>query len=188
MTNSTRSQKAKTQLFILRTLAYLFIGILVAMCLFFFVMLLLMCVGASAGSTGGGMKVARVLLLCKSLRRGIRQALHPNRVSIIRMDKQAVGEQTVKGVETYLIAYAFLMLLSTLAVSLDGKSITTTITAVSACFNNIGPGFDEVGATGNYAGFSVFSKLVLIADMLLGRLEIFPLLSLFTRAAWDRRY
>jgi len=151
------------------------------------VLLILMCVGASAGSTGGGMKVARLLLLGKSLRRSMRRALHPNRAVNVQMDGATVSEQTMNNTSAYLVAYAAIIVLSVLAISVDGKSMTTNISAVIACFNNIGPGFETVGATGNYSSFSIFSKLVLIADMLLGRLEIFPLLVMLSRSAWDRR-
>ncbi len=151
------------------------------------VLLLLMCIGASAGSTGGGMKVARVLLLGKSLRRGVRRALHPNRSVSVSMDGTAVSDSTLDNLNAYFVAYAAIIVMSILAISVDGKSMTTNISAVVACFNNIGPGFEVVGATGNYSSFSVFSKLVLSADMLLGRLEIFPLLVMLSRSAWDRR-
>ena len=151
------------------------------------VLLLLMCIGASAGSTGGGLKVARLLLLGKSLRRSVRRALHPNRTVNVQMDGATVSEQTVNATSAYLVAYSAIIVLSILAVSVDGKSLTTNISAVIACFNNIGPGFETVGATGNFSSFSMFSKLVLIGDMLLGRLEIFPLLVMLSRSAWDRR-
>ncbi len=151
------------------------------------ILLTLMFIGASAGSTGGGMKVARVLLLGKSMRHGVRRTLHPNRSVSVQMDGTAVSEQTMNSLHAYFVAYAAILVLSVLAVSVDGKSLTTNISAVVACFNNIGPGFEVVGATGNYSSFSVFSKLVLMADMLLGRLEIFPLLVMLSRSAWDRR-
>jgi len=151
------------------------------------VLLVLMLIGASAGSTGGGMKVSRLMLLAKSLRRDVRRALHPSRSVSIHLDGAAVSEQTISSVNAYLVAYACIIVVSFVAVSVDGKSITTSLSAVIACFNNIGPGFEMVGATGNYSGFSAFSKLILIADMLLGRLEIFPLLAMLSRSAWDRR-
>ena len=151
------------------------------------VLLVLMLIGASAGSTGGGLKVSRLMLLAKSLRRDVRRALHPNRTVSVHMDGVTVSEQTVSSVSAYLVAYTAIIVVSFLAVSVDGKSITTNISAVIACFNNIGPGFEVVGATGNYSSFSAFSKLVLIADMLLGRLEIFPLLAMLSRSAWNRR-
>lgn len=151
------------------------------------VMLMLMLVGASAGSTGGGFKVSRVMLLAKELRRNVHKALRPSRTAVIQMDGKTVSEQTVSNVCAYLVAYVFLIVISIVVVAADNKSITTTITSVIACINNIGPGFDEVGATGNFASFSVLSKLVLIGDMLIGRLEIFPILAMASRTAWSRK-
>jgi len=151
------------------------------------VLLVLMLIGASAGSTGGGMKVSRLMLLAKSLRRDVRRAIHPNRSVSIHLDSTAVSEQTVSSVSAYLVAYVSIIVVSFLAVSVDEMSLTTNLSAVIACFNNIGPGFEVVGATGNYSSFSAFSKLVLILDMLLGRLEIFPLLAMLSRSAWNRR-
>lgn len=147
----------------------------------------LMFVGACAGSTGGGLKVSRVLLLLKSIRRTIRKALHPSRVQITRMDDRVVDEETSNNVNAYLAVYCVILLLSFIVLSLDGYSIGTNISAVTACFNNIGPGFELVGATGNYGHYSDLSKLVLSADMLLGRLEIFPLLVLFSPDTWSRK-
>ena len=147
----------------------------------------LMFVGACAGSTGGGLKVSRVLLLLKSIRRTIRKALHPRRVQIVRMDGRVVDEETSNNVNAYLAVYCVILLLSFIVISLDGYSIGTNISAVTACFNNIGPGFELVGATGNYGHYSDLSKLVLAADMLLGRLEIFPLLVLLSPDTWSRK-
>ena len=148
------------------------------------ILLGLMIVGACAGSTGGGIKVARVLLIFKSLRRNIWQVLHPRKVQVIRSNGQTVDEQIVTNTNAYLAAYVIIVVVSVLLVSLDNFSTTTNITAVLACFNNIGPGLDAVGPTCNFAGFSVFSKLVLIVDMLAGRLEIFPILALLTKSTW----
>lgn len=148
------------------------------------ILLGLMVVGACAGSTGGGIKVARVLLIFKSLRRNIRQVLHPRKVQVIRSNGQTVDEQIVTNTNAYLAAYVIIIVVSVLLVSLDNFSTTTNITAVLACFNNIGPGLEAVGPTCNFAGFSAFSKLVLIVDMLAGRLEIFPILALLTKSTW----
>ena len=148
------------------------------------ILLALMIIGACAGSTGGGIKVARVLLIFKSLRRNIRQVLHPRKVQVIRSNGQTVDEQIVTNTNAYLAAYVIIIIVSVLLVSLDNFSTTTNITAVLACFNNIGPGLEAVGPTCNFTGFSAFSKLVLIMDMLAGRLEIFPILALFTRSTW----
>lgn len=144
----------------------------------------LMLVGASAGSTGGGFKVGRLLLLLKSIRRNVRQVMHPKKVQVVKMNSSMVGERVLENVNAYLAVYVMIIVVSFLLVSLDGFSITTNLSAVVACFNNIGPGFETVGATGNFGAYSVFSKLVLIMDMLAGRLEIFPILILFSRSAW----
>ena len=151
------------------------------------ILLCLMVIGASAGSTGGGMKVARVLLLFKSLRRSFLQMLHPNRVQMIRNNGQVVDDKVIEGTNAYLIAYVFILFISFLLVSLDGFSTATNFSAILCCFNNIGPGLEAVGPTCNFSSLSVLSKLVLIVDMLLGRLEIFPILCLFSRHTWSRR-
>ena len=148
------------------------------------ILMMLMMVGACAGSTGGGMKVARLLLLLKSLRRNIRQVLHPSTVRVIRSNGSVVDETVVRNTNAYLAAYVIIMVISVILISLDGFSVTTNISAVFACFNNIGPGLEAVGPTCNFAGFSILSKLVLILDMLAGRLEIFPILVLFARSTW----
>lgn len=151
------------------------------------ILFLLMFIGACAGSTGGGLKVSRILILLKSIRHTIRKALHPRRVEIVRMDGRVIDEETFNGTNAYFAVYMVILLLSFVLVSLDGYSIGTNISSVVACFNNIGPGFELVGATGNYGHFSYLSKLVLSADMLLGRLEIFPLLVLFSADTWSRK-
>ena len=151
------------------------------------VLFALMFVGACAGSTAGGLKVSRVLLLLKSIRRTVRKALHPRRVQSVRMDGHVIDEETSNNVNAYLAVYCVILLLSFVVISVDGYSIGTNISAVAACFNNVGPGFELVGATGNYGHYSDFSKLVLSADMLLGRLEIFPLLVLFSPDTWSRK-
>lgn len=151
------------------------------------ILLLLMFVGASAGSTGGGLKVSRVLLLGKNIVRTISNVLHPKRVHLVKMDGQRVNESIANGVDAYLAVYCVIILSSFVLVSLDGYSIGTNFSAVVACFNNIGPGFELVGATGNYGHFGDLSKVVLIADMLLGRLEIFPLLALLSPDLWSRK-
>ncbi|MBR4879743.1 MAG: TrkH family potassium uptake protein [Clostridia bacterium] len=151
------------------------------------ILFMLMFVGACAGSTGGGLKVARILLLGKSIKRNTSNALHPRRVSIVRMDGRIVDDQIMSSTTAYLAIYCLLMLLSFMIISIDNYSLGTNISAVVACFNNIGPGFEMVGATGNFSHFSNLSKLVLTADMLLGRLEIFPLLTLITPDLWSRK-
>ena len=150
------------------------------------ILLTLMVIGASAGSTGGGIKVARVLLIFKSLRRNIRKILNPRKVMVVRNNGKPVDEQVLDNTNAYLGAYVIIVILSVLIISLDGFSTGTNISAVLACFNNIGPGLELVGPTCNYGDYSILSKLVLILDMLAGRLEIFPLLILLSRSAWRR--
>ena len=150
------------------------------------VLMCLMVVGACAGSTGGGLKVARMMLLFKSLRRNIRKTLNPKKVQVVRNNANVVSELVVENANAYLAAYVIILFASFVLISLDGFSVATNFTAVLACFNNIGPGLEAVGPTCNFAGFSVLSKLVLCLDMLLGRLEIFPILVLFSRSTWKR--
>ena len=151
------------------------------------IMLCLMILGASAGSTGGGFKCGRALLVAKSLHRSVRQVVHPQKVQVVRLNGHAVDEKVLQNTNAYLAAYMIAIILSFLLISVDGFSITTNLSAVLACFNNIGPGFDAVGPTCNYAAYSNFSKLVLTWDMLAGRLEIFPVLILLSRSTWKHR-
>ncbi len=150
-------------------------------------LLMLMVVGACAGSTGGGMKCARVLLLFKRLRQNIRQVLNPRTVRVVRNNGKVVDEKIVANTNAYLAAYVVIVIISFLVISLDGFSTTTNLSAVLACFNNIGPGLEAVGPTCNFADYSVLSKLTLTICMLAGRLEIFPILVLFSRSTWKRR-
>ena len=150
------------------------------------ILLSLMFIGASAGSTGGGLKVSRVLLLMKSIRRTIRKALHPRRVQPVYMDGRAVSEEVCDNVNAYLAIYCVILVLSFAIISVDGFS-GTNFSAVASCFNNIGPGFELVGATQNFSIYSDLSKIILSLDMLLGRLEIFPLLLLLSPDTWSRR-
>lgn len=148
------------------------------------VLLLLMMVGACGGSTGGGLKCGRLLILIRSVKRNIRQTLNPRKIEVIRSSGNVVDERIVTGVNSYLTAYVLIVLCSFLVISIDGQSILTNFSGVIACFNNIGPGLDMVGPTSNYAMFGDFSKIVLILDMLAGRLEIFPILILLSRNTW----
>ncbi len=149
-------------------------------------LMLLMVLGASAGSTGGGFKCGRAMLLLKSLRRNIRQVIHPRKVQVVRINGRAIDEGVLDNANAYLAAYVVIIIASYLVLSLDNFSIGTNLTAVLACFNNIGPGLEAVGPTCNFSGFSDLSKLVLIFDMLAGRLEIFPMLVLFSGSTWRR--
>ena len=146
----------------------------------------LMIVGACAGSTGGGLKVARLLILLKSLRRNITKVLHPHKVRMVRNNGQVIDKSVLDNTNAYLAAYMMIIIFSYIVISLDGFSIGTNLTAVLACFNNIGPGLEAVGPTCNFSEFSILSKLVLSLDMLAGRLEIFPILLLFSRSTWKR--
>lgn len=151
------------------------------------ILFFLMITGACAGSTAGGFKCGRALLLFKGMKRSVQQVVHPNKVQVVRLNDHAVDEKVLQGVNAYLAAYVVIFIVSFLLVSLDGFSLITNISAVSACFNNIGPGFEAVGPTCNFAGFGIFSKLILILDMIAGRLEIFPILVLFSGATWRHR-
>ena len=151
------------------------------------ILLILMIVGACAGSTGGGLKCARALLLFKILRRNIHQVLHHRRVQSVRVNGQVMDEKVLSNANAYLAAYVIILFFSFVVISLDGFSVGTNFSAVLACFNNIGPGLEAVGPTCNYAAYSTLSKLVLIVDMLAGRLEIFPILVLFSRSAWKHQ-
>ena len=151
------------------------------------ILLALMVLGACAGSTGGGLKIGRTLLLLKNLRRKTRRILNPKRVEVVRVNGQKVSESVLENTNTYLIAYVVIVLGSFLLISIDNLSMMTNFSAVVACFNNIGPGFDAVGPTCNFSVFSGFSKVVLIFDMLAGRLEIFPILILASKSTWSRK-
>ena len=146
----------------------------------------LMLMGACAGSTGGGMKVVRLQLLCKSAVREIRKTIHPKSVNIVKLDGRVINDSTLTGVNGFFFAYIAVLVLGTLLVAIDGFSFETNLTAVVATLSNIGPGLGMVGPTGNFAAFSPFSKLVLSMCMLIGRLEIFPILMLFAPSAWQR--
>ena len=130
--------------------------------------------------------MGRLLLILKNLRRNIRRILSPQRVEVVRMNGNRIGEDVLNNTNTYLAAYGVILVGSFLLISIDGLSMTTNVSAVAACFNNIGPGLNVVGPTGNFAGFSMFSKIVLIFDMLAGRLEIFPMLILLAPGTWKK--
>ena len=150
------------------------------------IMVLLMFIGACAGSTGGGIKVSRVLILLKSVKKELKQYLHPSAVEKIKMDGKIVEHEVVRSTNVFMVAYVLIFTVSVLLISLDEYDLVTNFTAVTATFNNIGPGLALVGPTGNFGFFSNFSKVVLIFDMLAGRLEIFPVLLLFSRETWKR--
>ena len=144
------------------------------------ILLCLMLVGACAGSTGGGIKCIRLLLILKGIRKSIQQVMSPRKVVAVRTNDTPVDDNTMAGVNSYLAAYAVILVGSFLLISIDGFSVETNVSAVVSCFNNIGPGLDLVGPVGNYSEFGILSKLILIIDMLAGRLEIFPILALLS--------
>ena len=150
------------------------------------ILVMLMFVGACAGSTGGGIKVSRLLLLGKSLKKELKQALHPQVVAPVRMDGKLVNHETIRATNVYVAAYLFIFAASFLLISLDGFDMVTNFTAIAATLNNIGPGLNQVGPMMNFSGYSNPAKLVMIFDMLAGRLEIFPMLVLFLPDTWRR--
>ena len=151
------------------------------------ILLLVMFIGACAGSTGGGIKVSRIIILLKGIGREIKTLLHPHRVRKITMDSRPVDREVVRSTNSYIMVYLVVFLVSMVLISLDNHSFATGFTSVLATINNIGPGFDMVGPTRNFAFFSVPSKLVLIFDMIAGRLELFPMLLLFTPSTWRNK-
>lgn len=152
------------------------------------ILLVLMIVGACAGSTGGGMKVSRILIMVKSAFKEIRQMLKPKSVSIVKVNGKKVGEDTLHGVYMYLIAYLMFFILSVLLISLNNFDFATTFSSVLTTINNVGPGIAAVGPVENFAAFSDFSKIVFCFDMLVGRLEVFPVLVLFSPDLWRRKF
>ena len=150
------------------------------------ILVLLMVVGACAGSTGGGVKVSRFVILFKVMAFEIRKLLHPRSVKVLTMDGKTISKETIQGVQSYMMVYFLITVVSMLLVALDNHDLVTTITAVEATLNNIGPGLNMVGPTGNYAFFSPLSKIVLTLDMLFGRLELFPMLILLSPSTWRK--
>lgn len=151
------------------------------------ILVILMFVGACAGSTGGGMKVSRLVILFKTIRKELSMIIHPRQVKKIRMNGHPIEHETVRSTNVFLAIYFVLMLMSTLLISVDEYNFTTNFTAVVSMVNNIGPGLDLVGPTCNYSIFSSFSKFILMFDMLAGRLELFPVMVLFMPSTWKRR-
>lgn len=150
------------------------------------ILVLLMFVGACAGSTGGGIKVSRILILCKAAKKEFQLYLHPNAVKKIKMDEKTIGHDIIRSTNIYLSVYLLILAASVLIISLDNFDLITNFTAVTATLNNIGPGLEIVGPMGNFSSFSYLSKCVLIFDMLAGRLEIFPLMLLFFKGTWKK--
>ncbi|MDC7286642.1 TrkH family potassium uptake protein [Blautia schinkii] len=150
------------------------------------ILVMLMFVGACAGSTGGGVKVSRFVILCKTVSKELHIFLHPNAVKKVKMDQKSIPHEVVRSTNIFMIVYVLIFSLSVLLIGFNNFDLTTNFTAVAATLNNIGPGLELVGPTQNFALFSGFSKCVLIFDMLAGRLEIFPLLLLFVKDTWKK--
>ena len=151
------------------------------------VMVLVMFIGACAGSTGGGIKVSRILLYFKQVVRELQSYIHPSSVRSIRLDGKVVSKDTLRTTNVFLMAYIFIFVASLIVVCFDGFDLVTSFTAVTATINNIGPGLGMVGPTGNFANFGLISKWVFIFDMIAGRLEIFPVLIMLSLATWRRK-
>ena len=150
------------------------------------VIIILTFIGASAGSTGGGFKISRIILLFKEVRKEFSLLVHPRNVKLVKMDGKTVNHDIMRTTSMYLVLYIGVFAISFLLVSIDNMDFTTSFTAVAANLSNTGPGLGAVGPVGNYADFSILSKIVFIFDMLAGRLEIYPLLLLFAPSAWKK--
>lgn len=150
------------------------------------IILILTCLGACGGSTGGGLKISRLLILAKEIRKEFKLIVHPHTVHTIKIDGRKISHETTRSVSVYLMIYVAIVIVSTIVVAFDGYDFTTNFSAVLATVNNVGPGFGVVGSTGNYSSFSILSKIVFCFDMLAGRLELYPLLLAFAPSAWKK--
>ena len=148
--------------------------------------LLVTCVGACAGSTGGGFKVSRLLILIKGMRKEFNLILHPRSVHTVKMDNKRITHEVTRSVSVYFVIYTLIVIITTILVSLNGFDFMTNISAVLATLNNVGPGMNVVGSTGNYADFNILSKIIFIFNMIAGRLELYPFLLIFMPSAWKR--
>lgn len=151
-------------------------------------LIILMFIGACAGSTGGGFKVARVIIMFKTVKKSIRKMLHPKSVNLVKSDDKTIDIETVHGVHSYLIIYLGLIVVSLLLISLNNYDFATSFSSVVTCINNIGPGISKIGPMDNFAVFSDFSKYILSIDMLLGRLECIPLIMLLSPSLWRKKF
>jgi trk system potassium uptake protein TrkH len=145
-----------------------------------------MFIGACAGSTGGGMKVSRIIILFKTLRKELSFLIHKRSVKVLKFDGNKIEHETMRSINVFFISLMFIFTVSVILISLDNYDFTTSFTAVAATINNIGPGLEVVGPMGNYGGFSNLSKFVLMFTMLAGRLEVFPMILLFAPGTWKR--
>ena len=151
------------------------------------ILVLLMVLGACAGSTGGGIKTSRLVIALKNIKRELKHMLHPRSVKQVQLDGKTVEDEVLSGVNVYLLLYAMIVCISFLLISIDGFDFETTFTSVISAMGNIGPGLGDVGPVGNFSAYSAFSKIVLSLDMLFGRLEIFPMIMLFSPSLWRRK-
>ena len=152
------------------------------------ILLMLMIVGACAGSTGGGMKVSRIMILGRTITKETRQILHPKSVNVVKLDGKRLTNEETHGVYVYTICYFAILCVSVLLVSVDNFDFTTNFTAVLTTLNNVGPGLAKVGPVENFSAFSCFSKIVLSFDMLIGRLEILPIMMLLAPVTWRKKF
>lgn len=150
------------------------------------IILVITFVGAMAGSTGGGFKISRLVILAKEVKKEISLLIHPRNVKSIKMDGKSVDHNITRNTSVFLVVYLAVFLASFLIVSIEGRDMVTSFTSVAATLNNTGPGLNDVGPVGNYANFSILSKFVLIFDMIAGRLELFPILVLLAPSAWKK--
>ncbi len=150
------------------------------------ILIFLMFFGACAGSTGGGIKISRILILMKSIKKELFFIVHPRSVKKIRMDGQVIEHDILRSINVFMATYFIIIMLSILLISLENKDTVTTVTSVITTLNNIGPGLELVGPIGNFSSFSALSKFVFMFDMLAGRLEIFPMLILFMPGTWKK--
>lgn len=150
------------------------------------IIVLVMFIGACTGSTGGGIKVYRIVILFKSMGKELHTLIHPKQVKKIRMDSHEIGHEVIRSVNVFMVCFILVFVISLVCISFEDYDLITNFTAVTTTINNIGPGLDLVGPTSNFGFFSSFSKIVLIFDMLAGRLELFPMLLLFAPVTWKK--
>jgi len=150
------------------------------------ILVILMFIGACAGSTGGGIKVSRIVILFKTIRKELSYLIHTRSIKILKFDGKKIEHETLRSINVFFICYILIFSLSVLLVSLDNFDFTSTFTAVAATLNNVGPGLEAVGPISNFSEFSVLSKFVMMFDMLVGRLEVFPILLLFAPSTWKK--
>ena len=150
------------------------------------ILVIVTCIGACAGSTGGGFKVSRVLILLKGVKKEFTIIMHPRTVHAVKLDSKKITHEVSRSVSVYFAIYMMIVIVTTILISLNGFDFVTNLTSVLATLNNTGPGLNIVGSAGNYAGFNVFSKLIFCFNMLAGRLELYPFLLIFVPSAWKR--